>query len=104
MCYGAAQYLGLLQVKTDGKGLLHRFTSRVFLTGSARRLGSLIMTSWRRKPWISGLSLLSGGSAYPRNWDYARFHAVHPFFGSFFYTDLSHVLSFLDIKSTYLLA
>ena len=48
--------------------------------------------------------IICGGSSYPRDWDYARFHAVHPFFGSFFYTDLSHVLSFLDIKNTYLLA
>ena len=33
--YGATQDLGLLQVKTDGTGLLHhRFPSRVFLTGS----------------------------------------------------------------------
>ena len=43
--YGAAQDLGLLQVKTDGTGLLHRFTSKVFLTRTSRRLGSLIMTS-----------------------------------------------------------
>ena len=56
--YGATQDLGLLQVKMDGTGLLHRFISRFFLTRSARRLGSLIMTRWRRNPWISGLSLL----------------------------------------------
>ena len=28
--------------------------------------------------------IICGGSAYPRDCDYARFHAVHPFFGSFF--------------------
>ena len=43
--------------------------------------------------------IICGGSAYPRDWDYARFQVVHPFFGSLFYTDLSHVLSFLDIKA-----
>ena len=28
--------------------------------------------------------IICGGSAYPRDWDYARFRAVPPFFGSFF--------------------
>ena len=103
--YGAAQDLGLLQVKMDGTGLLHRFTSRVFLSRSARRLASLIMTSWRRKHSISGLSLLSmeavlipGTGIMPGSALFIHSLAL------FFYTDLSHVLSFLDIKNTYLLA
>ena len=28
--------------------------------------------------------IICGGSAYPRDWDYARFCIVHPFFGSLF--------------------
>ena len=43
--------------------------------------------------------IICGGSAYPRNWDYARFHAVHPFFGSFFIHICHMFCIFLILKT-----
>ena len=41
--------------------------------------------------------IIYGGSAYPRDWDYARFHTVHPFFFSFTLFINSLALFFIKI-------
>ena len=45
--------------------------------------------------------IIHGGISYPRDWDYARFRPVHPFFGSFFFIQIYHMFCLFLILKTH---
>ena len=48
--------------------------------------------------------IICGGSAYLRDWDYARFHVVPPFFGFFLYIQIYHMFCLFLILKTILIS